>query len=159
MYDVITVRCISMCARVTCIFFLLLCVFNVHSVYVYISVYSIIYCIVRSVPMRGTNTRSDTETRETLRREIFFFFLKKKRYGVRAARVRARSRLSRTIRHTRSSSLTQLFPVHPSTDGTSKCLSTLYVAHSNPRSQTRQRSTAHVYLRYQFFKILKLDFN
>lgn len=61
--------------------------------YIYICIFNI-YCIVRSVPMRGTNTtRSDTETREAppkkKRKRIFF---QRRSYGERA---RARSCVSR----------------------------------------------------------------
>lgn len=143
------------CARVWHVF-LLLCVFNVHSVYVYKYLYTHIYiyiidCIVRSVTdARDNRSLGHRNARRSAKRELFFFptaFA----YG---ERERARSRVSR-IRHspfveshTTFLRTTSLYRRH---------IKISFYSHSN-RSQTRQRSTAHVYPRYQFLKIFLTRF-
>ena len=150
MYDVITVRCISMCARVTCIFFLIIVrILTWHSVYVYIYICVFnIYCIVRSVPMRGTNTtRSDTETRNAPPKKKKE---RKKRIFFLTAFVRWES--ARSIARFSNSACRVL---HSTFLRTSFYRRYIEIFSLLPRySKPRQRRSAHVYLRYQFLKIL-----
>lgn len=142
MYDVITIRCISMCARVTCIFFYCASLTCTVCMYIYICIFNI-YCIVRSVPMREDQTLARTPRRSA---EIFF--------PKRRDRARSIARFS-LFGIIRSSSLTQLFPgtsLYRSVYTSDKFLS--IPAYSNPRVKSAsRRSTSHVCLRYQFLKI------
>jgi len=115
--------------------------------YIYICIFNI-YCIVRSVPMRGTNTtRSDTETRNAppkkkRKKEKNFFS-----NGVRTVRKRA---LDRAFLEFGLSSLTHSTFLRTSFYRRYIEIFSLFPRYSKPR----QRRSAHVYLRYQFLKIL-----
>lgn len=130
------------CASLTC------------TVYMYINICILIYiynCIVRSVTdARDNRSLGHRNARRAPPKENYFFFQRRSR----TARERARSRVSR-IRHspfveshTTFLRTTSLYRRH---------IEISFYSHSN-RSQTRQRSTAHVYPRYQFLKIFLTRF-
>lgn len=80
---------ISMCARVDMYFFLLLCVFNVHSVYVYIYLYIqyILHCAFCTDARDQTLARTPKRANAPPKEYIFFFLT-----ALRTARERALDR-------------------------------------------------------------------
>jgi len=119
------------CASLTCTVCMYICIFNI-----YIALCVLYRCEGQTHSLGHRNARRIAK--------IF----QRRSYGEKSALDRAFLEFSIN----RSSSLTLLFPVHASTDGTSKSLST---PATRVRGQARQRSTTHVYLRYLIIQNFK----
>lgn len=162
MYDVITVP-LYIDVRACDMYFFYYCASLTCTVcmYIYICIFNI-YCIVRSVPMRGTSKNS-LGHRNALRQKenffiySFFFYPKRRSYGVIA---RARSRVSRNSARPFVESHTTFPPDTPPLQKRYIEISFYSPAYSNPRVKSAsRRPTAHVYLRFiSSSKFLTRDF-